>query len=74
MKGLLIAKMDATTNEAVGVTLEGYPTIIYYPANNKNPLVYPLGLIKEDMVKWLKTVSSKKVDWSEYLKLEADAE
>jgi len=32
---LIIANMDATANEAQGVNVEGFPTIKYYPANNK---------------------------------------
>lgn len=32
---LVIAEMDATANEADGVEVQGFPTIKFYPANNK---------------------------------------
>jgi len=32
---LVIAEMDATANEAEGVDIQGFPTIKFYPANNK---------------------------------------
>lgn len=32
---LVIAKFDATTNEAEGVSIRGYPTIKFYPKDNK---------------------------------------
>lgn len=32
---LVVAKMDGTTNEHPNVTVEGFPTILFYPANNK---------------------------------------
>ena len=58
--------------------VEQIPSLIYYPANNKQPHFYGAQLksdfTEEALVRWMKDVSSKKVDWSEYLKLEADAE
>ena len=33
---LLLAKMDATANEVESVTIEGYPTIKFYPGNKKD--------------------------------------
>lgn len=30
--------MDATANEAKGVAIKGFPTLKFYPANNKKPL------------------------------------
>lgn len=32
---VVVAAMDATANEAEGVNIEGFPTIKFYPANNK---------------------------------------
>jgi len=32
---LVIAEMDATANEVEGVQIQGFPTIKFYPANNK---------------------------------------
>ena len=34
---IVIAKMDATANEAKGVAVKGFPTIRFYSANNKKP-------------------------------------
>lgn len=43
MKGydnLVVAKFDATTNEAIGVSIRSYPTIILYPKDFKEGLKY----------------------------------
>eukprot|EP00916_Digyalum_oweni_P017624 GHVL01028824.1.p1 GENE.GHVL01028824.1~~GHVL01028824.1.p1 ORF type:complete len:512 (+),score=81.59 GHVL01028824.1:61-1596(+) len=34
-KRVIIAKMDASRNEIEGITIRGYPTIYFYPANRK---------------------------------------
>ena len=39
-KDLVIAKFDATTNEAEGVNVRGYPTLIWYPKDNKAGVNY----------------------------------
>lgn len=39
-KDLVIAKFDATTNEAEGVNVKGYPTLIFYPKENKEGVDY----------------------------------
>lgn len=36
----MIAEMDATANEAKGVSVKSYPTLIYYPKNNKKGVNY----------------------------------
>jgi hypothetical protein len=34
-------QMDATVNEAEGLKIEGFPTLMFYPANNKkDPIKY----------------------------------
>lgn len=55
--------MDATANEAEGVNIEGFPTIKFYPANNKAGLDYSKGRTLEDMLKYLKENAS--VAWVE---------
>jgi hypothetical protein len=32
---VLVEQMDGTENEAEGLKLEGFPTLLFYPANNK---------------------------------------
>lgn len=39
-ENLVIAKFDATANEAEGVEIRGYPTLIFYPKNNKAGVDY----------------------------------
>lgn len=39
-KNLVIAKFDATLNEAEGVNIRGYPTLIWYPRDNKEGVNY----------------------------------
>jgi len=39
-KDLVIAKFDATVNEASGVEIRGYPTLIWYPKDNKAGTTY----------------------------------
>jgi len=39
-KNLVIAKFDATANEADGVQIGGYPTLIFYPKDNKAGVTY----------------------------------
>lgn len=44
VKGLTIAKMDATANEVDGVDIRGYPTLKFYPKGSKNaPVDYDGG-------------------------------
>lgn len=37
---LVIAKMDDTANDVDGVSIGGYPTLIYYHATNKSPIKF----------------------------------
>ena len=57
-KDLVIAKFDSTTNEAEGVEIRGYPTLIFYPKDNKNGVPYEGERELEDFKKWLKENSS----------------
>jgi len=51
-----IAKMDATANEidVAGVNVKGFPTLYYFPANNKkNPVKYEGGRELADFIQFL---------------------
>ena len=37
---VVIGKFDATANEADGVEIRGYPTLIFYPKDNKEGVSY----------------------------------
>jgi protein disulfide isomerase len=39
-ENIVIAKFDATANEAEGVEIRGYPTLIFYPKDNKAGVDY----------------------------------
>lgn len=50
--------MDATANEAEGVNVEGFPTIKFYPANNKEGVDYKGGRTLEEMETFLRENAS----------------
>jgi len=60
---LLIAKMDATANEADGVNIKGFPTIKFYPANNKTPVDFEGNRDEEGILSFLREKSSGVVNW-----------
>ena len=37
---VVIAKLDATANEAYGMKVRGYPTLMFYPKGNKDGIEY----------------------------------
>jgi len=52
---LVIGKFDATTNEAEGVNVSGYPTLIFYPKGNKaSPVNFEGERDLEGIKNWLK--------------------
>jgi thiol-disulfide isomerase/thioredoxin len=54
-KNLIIAKVDATENFIDGVSIQGYPTIMFWPANNKHqPREYDRYRDEEEFVAFLK--------------------
>ena len=40
---VVIAEMDSTLNEVQGVAIRGFPTLIYYPKDNKEGVNYEGG-------------------------------
>ena len=55
---LVIAKFDATANEVPGLEIRGYPTLKYYPKNNKAGVDYSGEREIEDFKKYLSENSS----------------
>jgi protein disulfide-isomerase A1 len=51
---IIVAKMDATANEAEGVNVQGFPTIKFYPATDKTPVDYTGDRTVEGFLKFLK--------------------
>ena len=37
---VVVAQMDASANDAVGIEPEGFPTILFYPKTNKRGIEY----------------------------------
>jgi protein disulfide isomerase len=50
---IVIAKFDATENEAEGVDVGSYPTLIFYPRDNKAGVNYDGGRELEPLKKWI---------------------
>jgi len=55
---LVIAKFDATANEVAGLTIRGYPTLKFYPRDNKEGYDYEGERDLESFKKWLSENSS----------------
>lgn len=55
---LVIAKFDATVNEVEGLEIRGYPTLKFYPKDNKAGIDYDAGREDGDFQKWLAEHSS----------------
>jgi len=58
IEDLVIAKFDATVNEVAGLDIRGYPTLKFYPKDNKDGIDYDAGRDEGDFQKWLSEHSS----------------
>jgi len=58
VKDLVIAKMDSTANEVDGIEIRGYPTLKWFPKDNKAGAEYDGERKLEDFENWLKEHSS----------------
>jgi protein disulfide-isomerase A1 len=52
-ENIVIAKFDSTENEAEGVDVQSYPTLIFYPRDNKAGVPYDGGRELEPLIKWV---------------------
>jgi len=60
---LVLAKMDATANEVDGLSVQGYPTLKFYPAYKKHSPIDAKDVHGEEaIVDWIKQHISKKID------------
>eukprot|EP00002_Diphylleia_rotans_P036622 TRINITY_DN808_c0_g1_i1.p1 TRINITY_DN808_c0_g1~~TRINITY_DN808_c0_g1_i1.p1 ORF type:complete len:498 (-),score=115.39 TRINITY_DN808_c0_g1_i1:230-1723(-) len=56
---LVIAKIDATANDVAGIEVQGYPTLFYYSAKNKQtPVEYEGDRTLEDLLNFIKENAS----------------
>jgi len=63
VKNVVLAKVDSTANEIEGVSVQGYPTIKFYPAHNKgSPVDFDGERNADGIVKWLKE-HAKHAEW-----------
>ena len=58
IEDLVIAKFDATVNEVEGLEIRGYPTLKFYPKDNKAGIDYDAGREEGDFQRWLAERSS----------------
>lgn len=58
IEDLVIAKFDATENEVAGLDIKGYPTLKFYPKDNKAGVDYNGERAAADFSAWLKENSS----------------
>ena len=57
--GLVVAKMDSTANEVEGVSIQGFPTIKFYPKGNKsNPIDFSGERTEEGFIQFFRENSS----------------
>jgi protein disulfide-isomerase A1 len=55
---LVVAKFDATANEVAGLEIRGYPTLKFYPKDNKAGIDYNAGRELDDFKNWFAENSS----------------
>ncbi len=52
---ILLTKFDATANEVAGISIESFPSIKFFPTNNKkSPIEYDGDRSEEALIKFLK--------------------
>lgn len=61
-KDVVIAKLDHTLNDVEGVEIQGYPTLVLFPADGSEPIYYENARSLEAMVEFIKEKGSLGVD------------
>ncbi|GMF38274.1 unnamed protein product [[Candida] boidinii] len=59
---VLLADLDHTENDVTGVQIEGYPTIVLYPGDGSEPVVYEGNRSLESFAEFIKEKGSSGVD------------
>jgi len=52
---IVLAKIDATANEIEGIPIQGFPTLKFFPANNKTPVDFSGERTEEGILGYLKS-------------------
>lgn len=56
---VVLAKVDATVNEIEGVAIEGFPTLKFYPANDKSaPVDFDGERTEDGLIEFIKAHAS----------------
>ena len=56
---IVIADFDADANRAPGVDINGFPTLIFYPKDNKEGIDYEEGRELSDLISWVEENASR---------------
>jgi protein disulfide isomerase len=64
LNDVVIAKMDSTANEVTGVAVKSYPTLIWYPKDNKKGVPYQGGRELNDFKEFLNSNSAAYKNWA----------
>jgi protein disulfide-isomerase A1 len=52
---IVLAKIDATANEIEGIPIQGFPTLKYFPSNNKTPVDFSGERTEDGLLSYLKS-------------------
>lgn len=61
-KDVIVAEIDHTLNDVDGVEIEGYPTLVLFPADGSDPIYFDQERSLEAMASFIKEKGSLKID------------
>lgn len=61
-KDVIVAEIDHTQNDVEGVEIQGYPTLVLFPADGSEPVYYEEDRSLESMAEFIKEHGSLKID------------